>query len=116
MHHKRKSDVLDFNGSVAMIFESVCDGSVISLYTLDDVCGKVFWVKKFNLEVVQGLIWIALHLGVGQYVAQYNNGTRYVFYNYIHKKTIEFPRPPCLLNSVSVMKYRDNLVSLVGFE
>lgn len=79
MHHKRKSDVLDFNGSVAMIFESVCDGLVISLWTLDDVCGKVFWVKKFNLEVVQGLSWIALHLGVGQYVAQYNNGTRYVF-------------------------------------
>ncbi|XP_063946275.1 putative F-box protein At4g09190 [Daucus carota subsp. sativus] len=32
-----KSNVLDFEGSAAMVFEAV-DGSVLSLWTLDDVC------------------------------------------------------------------------------
>ncbi|XP_074358291.1 putative F-box protein At1g12855 [Apium graveolens] len=113
VRHKRKSDVLDFNGSVAMIFESVCDESVLSLWTLDDVCGNVSWVKKFNLEVVPGISWINLHLGAGQYVAQCNNGASYVFYDYRKKETTELPH---LQNCVSVMKYRDSFVSLEGFE
>lgn len=116
VYHKRRSDVLDFNGSVAMIFESVCDGSVLSLWTLDDICGEVSWVKKFNLEFVHGISWIYLHLGAGQYVAQDNNGARYVFYDNKQKKTTEFPLSPRLQDFVLVVKYNDSFVSLEGFE
>ncbi|KAK1382679.1 hypothetical protein POM88_020414 [Heracleum sosnowskyi] len=115
VHHKRKSDVLDYNGSVAMIFESV-DGSVLSLWTLNDDCSKVSWVKKFNFDVVPGISWIALHLGGGEFVAQFDNGARYVFYDYRKKKTKQLPRPPRLQDFMSVFKHKDSLVSLEGFE
>ncbi|KAK1354440.1 hypothetical protein POM88_047696 [Heracleum sosnowskyi] len=57
------SDILDFEGSVAVIFRSVeYESSVISLWTLDDIQGKVSWTKKFDLDHMS---WIYSYLGDG---------------------------------------------------
>ncbi|KAK1382678.1 hypothetical protein POM88_020413 [Heracleum sosnowskyi] len=118
MHHKKMSGVLDFNGSAAMIIQSVSDVSVLSLWTLDNVCGMVSWVKKFNLDVVPGISWIALHLGCGQFVSRYGRlfDAVYCFHDYKRKKIIQLTLPPRNRAVVSVFKFTGSLVSLEGFE
>lgn len=66
---QRKSLVLDFEGSVAMIFtESANDGLVHSLWTLNDVLGNWSWTKEFNLDNSLNKIGvICLYLGDGQF-------------------------------------------------
>ncbi|KAL1806511.1 hypothetical protein ACET3Z_029579 [Daucus carota] len=45
----KKSKILDFEGSLAMVYESAAgDESVLSLWMLDDAG---LWIKKFNLEM-----------------------------------------------------------------
>lgn len=49
---RRRSCLLDFEGSVAMVFsESDSDESVLSLWTLDYTCGKVSWTKTVQSRV-----------------------------------------------------------------
>lgn len=107
-----KSNVLDFEGSVAMIFETVADG-ILSLWTLDDVSGnKVSWTKKFNLAADLKIDWVVLYLGIGQFVAK-NDDVGYVFYDYKKKDAKKFlsPAPSGEFNSVVV--YNESLVSLI---
>ncbi|KAK1372959.1 hypothetical protein POM88_029152 [Heracleum sosnowskyi] len=93
VHLKRKSDILDYEGFVAIILESVCDRSVFSLWTLDNDCGKVSWIKKFNIEADHGFSLIALYLGVGQYVAR-NCNARYVCFDSTKKDNNKLPFTP----------------------
>lgn len=116
MQGKRMSGVLDFNGSAAMIIQS-CDVSVLSLWTLDDVCDKVFWVKKFNFEVINGIRWIHLYLGAGQFVSRCSRfDPIYCFHDFKKKKITKFPLSPCYRHVLSVYKFTGSLVSLEGFE
>ncbi|KAL1802372.1 hypothetical protein ACET3Z_031019 [Daucus carota] len=59
---RKGSAVLDFEGSVAMVFDSV-------VWTLDDVCGKVSWTKRFSVkEYDSGIsIWLSYYLGAGMF-------------------------------------------------
>ncbi|XP_074378090.1 uncharacterized protein LOC141719609 [Apium graveolens] len=112
------SNVFDFKGSLGMMFkDDVDEGSVVSLWTLDDnVSGNVYWTKKFNFEIGFNIDWIHLYLGDGQFVAL-NHELGVIFYDYIKKETKKFP----LLTSfpgeiISIVKYTESLVSLGGFK
>lgn len=65
---RKMSDVMDFQGSVAMVFES---GPGVNLWTLDNVSAKLSWTKNFSIEY--GLndldtdIWLACYLGSKQF-------------------------------------------------
>lgn len=111
----RKSNVLDFEGSVAMIVASVYDRSILSLWMLDDACGgKVSWTKKFNLETDLKIDRIFLYLGVGHFVAESN--LRYIFYNHKIKDTKELHSLICSGERYhqTFAKYTESLVSLKG--
>ncbi|KAK1379985.1 hypothetical protein POM88_026729 [Heracleum sosnowskyi] len=109
---KRKSNVLDFEGSVAMIFE-LDDDSVLSLWTLDDVFGS--WTKKFNLETDLRLDKVCLYLGLHHFVRlSYLSG--YKLYDCEKKATRELCFPAQSTDVSSVVKFTESLVSLEGFE
>ncbi|KAL1834563.1 hypothetical protein ACET3Z_004214 [Daucus carota] len=110
---RSKSNVLDFEGSVAMIFEAV-EGSVLSLWTLDNVCDdKVSWTKKFNFGAGMKIDWVFLYFGDGEFVAK-SDGEN-IFYDYKRKdaKKLLSPAPVGMLDSV--VKYTETLVSLEDF-
>lgn len=70
VQHTRMSQVLDYEGSAAMIFKEYDDhGSVLNLWTLDKS-----WTRRFNLEADLKVLWVFLYLGVGQFVVGDNNG------------------------------------------
>lgn len=114
---RKWSDILDFKGSVAMVFESV---SGIDLWTLDDeVSGQVSsWTKMFSIEADPELnMWLSCYLGAGQFYGnKLMNGNIFV-YNVLYdceKKESMF----CGLredNSLATLKYTETLVSLDGF-
>ncbi|KAK1392728.1 hypothetical protein POM88_011784 [Heracleum sosnowskyi] len=115
VQHERKLHVLEFEGSVAMVFVSVSEEPVLSLWTLDDVCGNVSWIKKFNLEADLRIDRLVLYLGVGQFVA-FNSDIGYIFYDYKKKETRQFPLPTRAREAMLIVKYIESLVSLEGFE
>ena len=47
------SDILDFEGSAGVIFESIGERSEICLWTIEHIDGKISWTKKLNI-----LIWV----------------------------------------------------------
>ncbi|KAK1385738.1 hypothetical protein POM88_023473 [Heracleum sosnowskyi] len=110
-----KSEVLDFEGSVAMIFQK-SNGSALSLYRLDDVCGEGSWTKMFNLEADIKIDWVVDYLGLGQFIA-HSYVDKCVFnYNY---KTGETKKCGLELFSSKTsypVKYVESLVSINGFE
>nr|XP_017240179.1 PREDICTED: putative F-box protein At4g09190 [Daucus carota subsp. sativus] len=111
-----KSNVLDFEGSAAMVFEAV-DGSVLSLWTLDNVCDdKVAWTKKFNFEADVKIDWVCLYWGAGQFVAKNDEGLIF-FYDYKKKDVKKLLLPPGDFEDFSsVVKYTESLVSPEGFQ
>ncbi|XP_017240178.2 F-box protein At3g17710-like [Daucus carota subsp. sativus] len=112
--HDLKTGVLYFEGSAAMVFEAV-DGSVLSLWTLDDVCDdKVAWTKKFNIEADVKINCVFLHLGVGQFVAKNDDG--HIFYDYKKKDVKKLLSPAPVGQFNSVVKYTESLVSLEVFQ
>ncbi|KAK1385701.1 hypothetical protein POM88_023436 [Heracleum sosnowskyi] len=81
--HYVRSSVLDFEGSVAMIFQD-SNGSALSLYRLDDVCEKGSWIKMFNLEADIKINWVVGYLGCGQFIAR--NYVEHCVFNYDYRK------------------------------
>lgn len=111
------SNVFDFEGSLAMMFkDNAGEGSVVSLWTLDDVSGNVCWIKKHNFEVALNIDWVLFYLGVGEFVTlNYDDGV--IFYDYIRKETKKIPLLASAVGEVvSVVKYTESLVSLEGFQ
>lgn len=115
-NHMVVSNVVDFDGSVALILASVLDDLEFCLWTLDDVCSNVAWVKKFRLEPDGWISRITLYLGAGQFVAKCIYDGRYYFYDNKKKKTKQLPLPPRPRDVMSVIKYNESLVSPEGFE
>ncbi|KAK1357757.1 hypothetical protein POM88_051013 [Heracleum sosnowskyi] len=103
-----KSRIFEIEGYVAMIFR--VEGSD-NVWMLDDVCGKLSWTKKFNLDIIHEKDYEVqcLYLGDEQYVTV-NDG------RYINSKNQEIKKfdPPRELTSI--INYAESLVSLEGFE
>ncbi|XP_017253016.1 F-box/kelch-repeat protein At3g23880-like [Daucus carota subsp. sativus] len=111
------SDVLDFQGSVAMVFQSGFE--IYDLWTLDNVSGDVSWTKKFSIEAhPETEIWLTKYLGAAQFfgkklfdrsVFMFN-----VLYDYEKKETKIYKHEE--ENVCAFLKYKETLVSLDGFE
>ncbi|KAK1358309.1 hypothetical protein POM88_051565 [Heracleum sosnowskyi] len=109
---KPNSRIFDVEGSVAMIFRSdPVKKSANSLWMLNDVCGKLSWTKKFDLDIIREKDYNVqcLYLGDEQYVTVNDVG-------YINSKIQEIEKfdPPRRLTSI--INYTESLVSLEGFK
>ncbi|WOH12799.1 hypothetical protein DCAR_0832307 [Daucus carota subsp. sativus] len=108
----KKSEILNFEGSLAMVYKSAGDESDLSLWMLDE---GGLWIKKFILEMDLELDQVYLYLGAEHFVGL-NLFFGYKFYNYRKKMTKELPFPAHLTDVKSVAKFTESLVSLEGFE
>lgn len=114
---KRNLTSLVFEGSVAMIFKNALgDGSLYSLWTLDDDCGKMCWTKKFNLEPDLEIDRVDLYLGGGQFVALDFRVSRFFLYDLIKKEAKWLLFPVDYRKILSCVKHTESLVSFYGFE
>lgn len=112
----KKSDVLDFEGSVAMVFES---GLGIDLWTLDDVSGQVSWTKSFSIEnESETEMWLQSYLGARQFYGRmiFNEGHSLyrILYDYEKKQMKYYGLGE--ENTHENLKYTVSLVSLDRFE
>ncbi|XP_017225960.1 putative F-box protein At3g16210 [Daucus carota subsp. sativus] len=114
---RKGSSVLDFEGSVAMVFDSV-------VWTLDDVCGKVSWTKRFSVKEYDSaiIIWLSYYLGAGVFYGS-KFLLKYEFESELLYKMLydcEKKEDKCfVLQQRSIprtMKYTETLVSLDGFQ
>ncbi|KAK1354191.1 hypothetical protein POM88_047447 [Heracleum sosnowskyi] len=120
--HSKKSNVMEYEGSAAMIFESYHQGSVLSLWTLDYICDNVSWTKKINLKFNLKIDQIALHLGAGQFVAaEYDTLPKssdkysgHILYDHNKKETKKLSLPILDSKVTSLIEYTESLVSLKG--
>ncbi|XP_074332724.1 F-box/kelch-repeat protein At2g43270-like [Apium graveolens] len=120
----KKSHVLNFEDSVAMICKSFGDVSRLSLWTLDDNCGcKASWNKKFDIENNWHVDYVCLMLGVGQFVGNIVTAGGYFLYDYKKKdikRLCDYKKKNIRLVSkylaIIMVKYVESLVSLKGFE
>ncbi|XP_074360859.1 putative F-box protein At3g10240 [Apium graveolens] len=100
-----KSHILDFESSVAVIFQSKKKRSRIRLWTLEKVGGEFFWIKKFNI-VYRNINWVYSYLGDGLFYGI--NGIVKKLYDYRNCKIKSFPR---LANAPkAVFKYTETLL------
>ncbi|KAK1354438.1 hypothetical protein POM88_047694 [Heracleum sosnowskyi] len=104
-----KSNVLDFESSVAVIFQSKKKKSRISLWTLADIHGKLFWTKKFDI-VHRDIHWVNSYLGGG---LLYGRKESSILYDYITNDFKSFPR--LVKAPEAVFKYTETLASVEGF-
>ncbi|KAK1354449.1 hypothetical protein POM88_047705 [Heracleum sosnowskyi] len=108
-----RSDVFDFEGSVAVVLRSVPESSKISLWTLDNSTGgEVFWTRKFIVHY--NLLWTCSYLGRGLFFGKKEaRGRTKVLYDNTKK---EFKTLPRLAKKPSaVLKYTETLASVQGF-
>ncbi|XP_017239298.1 putative F-box protein At4g21240 [Daucus carota subsp. sativus] len=116
LHHVKMSDLLDLQGSVAMIRRSTDDESVPSLWLLDGDGGKLSWTKKCNLEGASDIQWIVSYWYSGYFIG-FDDDSGRIFYGYKKKETNKPCFPADVLDEAeSVVKHCDSLVSLKGFE
>ncbi|KAL1816571.1 hypothetical protein ACET3Z_019145 [Daucus carota] len=116
---RKGSDVLDFEGSVAMVFQS---GPEIHLWTLGDVSGQMSWTKKFSIEAdSETEIWLTRYLGAGQFLGKklFNRNIFMfdVLYDYRKKEAKLYKGGDENDENIwAYLKYTKTLVSLDGFE
>ncbi|XP_017238944.1 putative F-box protein At4g38870 [Daucus carota subsp. sativus] len=108
----RYSDILDFEGSAAVICGSASRGSELSLLTLDNVDGKISWTKMFNI-IQDGMGWIYSCLGGGLlYGRKRGDVTEYFLYDYRNK---DFKYMPLSNSPVrTFLKYTETVASVKG--
>lgn len=112
--HTRKSNVMDFEGSVAVVLESVRDGSLdekeVSLWTMEAVSDEVFWNKIFTFDAgLDGIGWVYLYSGANKFVGKTRLGQ--VLYDYRKKETksIKLPSQSFL---VKALKHTETFLSV----
>ncbi|KAK1401896.1 hypothetical protein POM88_001501 [Heracleum sosnowskyi] len=112
--HTRKSSVLDFEGSVALVIESVSDGSLdekeVSLWTMEAVSDEVFWNKMFTFNAdSEEIDWVFLYTGADKFFGRTELGT--VLYDFCKNVTtnIELPSPSFL---VKALKHSERFLSV----
>lgn len=101
---------MDFEGSVAVIFQSKRERSGISLWTLADIAGKLFWTKKFNI-VRDDIHHVYSYLGGGLLYGETGSN---ILYDYISNDFKSFPR--LAKEPEAVFKYTETLASVEGFK
>ncbi|KAL1816659.1 hypothetical protein ACET3Z_019233 [Daucus carota] len=119
---RKMSNVMDFEGSVAIVFES---GTGVDLWTLDIVSGVFSWNKKFSIEYglddLDTEIWLSCYLGAKQFYGwKLRNGNYFVYeilYDY-EKKNIKYHGlgEEYVVPVHAAFKYTETLVSLDRFE
>ncbi|KAL1814392.1 hypothetical protein ACET3Z_016966 [Daucus carota] len=104
------SEVLDFEGSIALILRSGDQwASVLTVWALDEVDGNLLWAEKFNIiEPARKIAYVLIYIGDGKFVAR--DYSRAGFFYDMNKRTcVEFRR------YISVVQFRGSLLSLQGF-
>lgn len=99
---RKGSDVLDFEGFVAMVFESVGFGPGLDLWTLDNFSGEVSWTKRFSVEADSDTnIWLYSYLGAGQFYGYKLMNGIFFLYDYDEKKETKLEKRtvPCFSNT-----------------
>ncbi|XP_017244981.1 putative F-box protein At3g17480 isoform X1 [Daucus carota subsp. sativus] len=99
----KMSDILEFNGEAAMVFKSD-DGSALSLFVLNDVCGEVFWTKLLDLEFDDNISRVLPSLATAKFVTENDNEAK--------KYALRFHGD----GKGMVIKYTESLVYLQGFQ
>ncbi|XP_017250158.1 putative F-box protein At3g10240 [Daucus carota subsp. sativus] len=114
-----KSEILDFEGSVAVVFESKKkrspslnpgDGpdSPTGLWTLGyNLHGERYWIKKFDINIRS----VRSYLGGG---LLYGKNKKKILYNYRDNEFKPFPR--LAKKPEAVLRYTETLASVEGFE
>lgn len=108
-----KSRVLDFEGRVAMIFESRSIGKDRSLWTVEVGSGEVNWNKVLTFDTSPKIDWVFLYLGAKQFVGRANYEEIFL-YDYSKKKTNYIGAP--FYSLAGVFKHTESLFSIKGFE
>ncbi|KAK1358701.1 hypothetical protein POM88_043175 [Heracleum sosnowskyi] len=116
--HTRKSSVLDYEGSVALVLETVVEGSLdkkeVSLWTVESVSDEVFWNKIFTFDAgLKEIEWVFVYGGADKFVGDSRFGT--VLYDY-RKKETKHIRLPSQSFLVKVLKHTESFISVEGSE
>lgn len=115
---RRKSKVLDFQGSVAVFAEeSITDengssNNIISLWTMEAVSNDVFWNKVFTVDAGLEVDWVFEHFGANQFLGTNKLGE--VVYDFGKKET-KYIGIPSLSFLVKVLKHSQSFLSIEGF-
>ncbi|KAL8127836.1 hypothetical protein AgCh_014976 [Apium graveolens] len=116
--HARKSNVLNFEGSVAVVLKTVPDGSLVekelSLWTPIAVSGEVVWNKMFTFGTgSEEIDWLFLYFGANQFFGKTRLGE--MLYDYRKKQTkyVEFPSQSFLLG---VLSHTESFLPAEGLE
>ncbi|KAK1398877.1 hypothetical protein POM88_008740 [Heracleum sosnowskyi] len=113
--HRRISNVLDFKGSVGLVFES---DSQVDLWTLDDISGEGSWTKRFSIEAdLKLFMYVRCFLGAGQFYGckSINGMFLFTFFYDYEKRVTKYYR----LGEdqfFPTFNYTETLVSLNGFK
>ncbi|KAL6542788.1 hypothetical protein OROHE_010308 [Orobanche hederae] len=112
------SSVLDFEGSVALVIESVGDGTLdvkeVSLWTMEAVYDELFWNKRLTFDAgSEEIEWFSLYSGADKFVGRTKLGT--VMYDF-HKKETKIIGLPSLSFLVRVLKRTETFLSLEEFK
>ncbi|KAK1358237.1 hypothetical protein POM88_051493 [Heracleum sosnowskyi] len=114
--HTRKSSVFDFEGSVAVVLETVPDGSLdekeIGLWTLVAVSDKVAWNKMFTFgSGSEEIDWVFLYSGANQFFGKTRLGE--MLYDYKKKQT-KYVGLPSQSFLVRVLNHTESFLSVVS--
>ncbi|KAK1391881.1 hypothetical protein POM88_010937 [Heracleum sosnowskyi] len=112
----RISNVLDVEGSIGVVVESVGDGDVgkeVSMWTMEMVSDEVFWNKKFKFDACLEIDWVFLYLGAKQYVVRTREGEMLYDHGKKEIKSIGLPSRSFLTR---VLKHAESFISIQGFE
>lgn len=89
------------------------EGSVPSLWTLNELLGDWSWTKEFSLDDFKDILLTSLYMGDGQFFARCVGGHMFYDYKMKHvKKTLD--HAPLLVGRLA--GYTETLVSLEGLE
>ena len=103
-----KSEILDFEGSVAVVFESKRKRSRTGLWTLGYLRGDRYWIKKFNIDI---RYCVRSYLGGGLFCGK---NRKNILYNYRDDEFKSFPR--LAKEPEAILRYTETLASVEGFE
>ncbi|KAK1398925.1 hypothetical protein POM88_008788 [Heracleum sosnowskyi] len=121
---RKMSHVLDFEDSVAVVFESFDDGLGVDLWTLSDVSRQVSWTKKISIDPdpdpdSESEIYLSCYLGAGKFYGSKSLDGMYLHNNILYdceNKETKFYGVREENIYATPLKYVESLVSLNGFE
>lgn len=115
---RRKSNVFDFQGSVAVFAEESTDddgssNKIISLWTMETVSNEVFWKKAFTVDAGLEVDWVFDHFGANQFLGTNKLGEAVYDFGKNEIKHIKLPSQSFL---VRVLKHSESFLAIEGFK